>query len=187
MPAVELEIRRMQSGEVMVAQFPDAGAAAAWLCERPRFVEVLRLCTWLHPELEGRLRAVMRPLDDEERARRIVLEGEAEARRALRQREAYAAASEADNDPDRLMVIRWQRTRGLSLEDELDTRAIPDRVRQVVLEWIAERDAWVFERGEQVAAACLCVWPGPVPSGIESERIEPGGQFVTGRRDRQES
>lgn len=171
----------MLTGEVEVAQFSGPGAAAAWLCERPAFVEVLRLVTELDPELEGRLRAVMRPLDAEERDRRRALEGEAEARRAAAFLRSFGAG-ETDADPDRPMVVRWERAKGMMLEDEHDERPIPDVVRTAVLGWVAERDAWVRERGEHVAAACVSVWPGPVPSGLESQRVEPGGQFVTSKR-----
>jgi hypothetical protein len=181
MAQIELEIRKMLTGELAVAQFPGPGAAAAWLCERPPFVEVLRLVTTLDPELEGRLRAVMRPLDPDERDRRRVLEGEAEARRAAAFARSFAAAPE-DADPNRPMVVRWERAKGMALEDEHDDRPIPDVVRTAVLSWIAERDSWIRERGEHVAAACLSVWPGPVPSGLESQRVEPGAQFVTSKR-----
>ena len=51
-----------------------------------------------------------------------------------------------------------------------------------VLAWIAERDTWVEERGERVAAASVAVWPGPIPGGNASDRIPPGGTFVTGKR-----
>ena len=181
MAQIELEIRKMLTGEVAIAEFPGPGAAAAWLCERPAFVEVLRLVTRIDPELEARLRAVMRPLDADERDRRRALEGEAEARRAAAFVRSFAAAQE-DADPNRPMVVRWERAKGLSLEDEHDDRPIPDVVRTAVLTWVAERDSWVRERGEHVAAACLSVWPGPVPSGLESQRVEPGGQFVTSKR-----
>lgn len=182
MAKIELKIRRMEAAEVVVAEFPDTAAAEAWLKERPPFVEVLRMVTAVDPDVEARLRAAMRPLDDDERARQIELETEAEARRAEEINRLRAEAQPDATDPDRPMVVRFERARGMFLVDEGDDREIPGVVQEAVRAWIAERDSWVRDRGEQVAAASLTVWPGPVPSGSESDRIAPGGQFVTGSR-----
>ena len=43
--------------------------------------------------------------------------------------------------------------------------------------WVAERNSWVHRRGQYLVDAQLLVWPGPVPSGDEADRIEQGGQF----------
>ena len=43
--------------------------------------------------------------------------------------------------------------------------------------WVAERNTWVHRRGQYLVDAQLVVWPGPVPSGDEDDRIEQGGQF----------
>jgi hypothetical protein len=182
MATVELKIRRMETAEVLVAEFPDLDSALAWLVERPRFVEVLRMVTAVEPEVEARMRASMRPLDEDERARQLELEAEAEARRVEERRRRMAEAQPDADDPDRPMVIRFERARGLFQADDADGREIPAVVREAVLAWIGERDSWVRERGEHVAAASLTVWPGAIPGGNEADRIIPGGQFVTGTR-----
>ncbi len=182
MAKIEFRIRRLESGDVLVAEFPDVGAAAAWLVERPSMVEVQRMLTSVDPEVEERLRNAMRPLDEQERARMSELEAEADAQRFAKMAQAQQQVAPVSNDPNRQMVLRWERAKGLFLADESDDREIPEIVREAVLSWVAERDTWVRERGEQVAAASLSVWPAEVPSGHESERIIPGGQFVTGTR-----
>lgn len=182
MAKIEFSIRRLETNEVMVAEFPDVGAAAAWLVERPPFVEVLRMLTTVEPDVEARLRASMRPIDEKERERLGQLEAEDDAKRFEQMSRAQPQAEVVNNDPDRQMVIRWERVKGIFLADDTDTRDIPEVVREAVLSWVAERDTWVRGRGEQVAAASLTVWPNAVPSGHESERIVPGGQFVTGKR-----
>jgi len=179
MAKIELRIRRLDEGDVLVAEFPDEESAEAWLRERPPFVEVLRMETPVPVEIEARLRAAMRPLDERERGRQ-----DEHQRALLTQRTAEIRQVQLEEEesraPDRLMHLQWQRGRGLTLLDTSDQRTIPPIVYDAVQAWVAERDGWVADRGEQVVAATLSVWPVTVPSGRESERIEPGGKFVTG-------
>jgi hypothetical protein len=176
------KIRRMESGETQVAEFDSAEDARKWLQARPPFVEVLRMVTSVSPEVEEDLRGAMRPLDAQERARQMQLEAEVEARRAVEMSRLRGDAAAEDTDPDRVMAIRWERIKGMALADDNDDREIPDVVRDAVLAWVEERDSWVYDRGEHVAAASLAVWPAAVPGGSEADRVQPGGQFVTGKR-----
>jgi len=178
MAQIRLRIRQLQDGDVMVAEFPDEDVAEAWLRERPPFIEVLRMESAAPAEIEARLRAAMRPFDDEERGLQ-----DAHQQRLLAQRTAeLKGLMEPEPEPDagRLMHVRWDRVRGLSLDDSRDDRTIPPAVYAAVDAWVRERDSWVVDRGEQVVAASLSVWPAAVPSGRESDRIEPGAKFVTG-------
>lgn len=182
MAKIELRIRRLEEGDVLVAEFPDEDSAEAWLRERPPFVEVLRMETRVPTDVEERLRSAMRPLDDHERARQ-----DEHQRALLTQRTAEIQQVHVADDeslaPDRLMHLQWQRGRGLTLLDATDHRTIPPIVYDAVQAWVTERDGWVADRGEQVVAATLSVWPVTVPSGREAERIVPGGKFVTGAVD----
>lgn len=179
MSKLELEIRRVETGEVVVAQFENSAAAAKWLRERPPYVEVRRVVTSIEPDLEATLRAAMRPLEEPERQAILALEA-----KQLQRLEARRAAAEAalrgdrePDDPDRPMVVRWAKEKGMWLPDDSDDREIPDHVRQAVQGWIDERNSWVRDRNQHVATAIVTVNPGAV--GSESARIEPGGQFVT--------
>src|SRR5690606_31860489 len=112
MAKIELRIRRLDEGDVLVAEFPDEESAEAWLRERPPFVEVLRMETPVPVEIEARLRAAMRPLDERERGRQ-----DEHQRALLTQRTAEIRQVQLEEEesraPDRLMHLQWQRGRGL--------------------------------------------------------------------------
>lgn len=182
MSTIEFNIRNLETGEVVCAEFPDVEAAHAWLVERPAFTQVLRLVTPLAPEIEARLREAMRPLDEDERAVMLQAEEAVQAERFAEIARLQAANEAEPKDPNRPMTLRWTIGTGLTMSDGSDDREITDAARTAVLAWIAERDTWVEDRGERVAAASVSVWPGPVPGGNEADRIPPGGTFVTGSR-----
>lgn len=186
--AVQLKIRDMQTGQAQIAEFESIDDAVTWLGHRPRFVEVLGppQRSSIDPADEQRMRAVMRPLDDEERAavaeqdqRDAEALREALARQQARADEQIAALRERqrDADPHRPMHVIWERGQGCRNADPADPRQVNEVVRAAVEAWIAERNTWVHPRGQYVIDAQLVVWPGPVPSGDEADRIEPGGQF----------
>lgn len=187
--SVQLKIRRLKTGETLVAEFESLEDAETWLRERPAFVDVLGTVSELSPAEDGRLRLAMRPLDEEERAfaSKQDRDAEAAARAALEReqaaaKEAMAARAEAakNADPDRPMHVAWDREQGFSNADEADPRPVPEKVREAVKAWVAERDSWVHPRDQYVATANLVVWPGSIPGGgSEDERIHPGGQFTT--------
>jgi hypothetical protein len=184
-----LRLRDLESGELLVGEFDDRAAALAWLRARPRGIEVIGVASsGLGEDDEQELRAALRPLDDDERAKAHALD---EARiEALREQiaseqarfEAAVAAERAamtNADPDRPMTIAFDEHDGLALADPTDSREIPEVVRKAVLAWVAERNDWVHGRRQHVARAIVTVWPGPIPGGDESERCHPGGQFET--------
>lgn len=182
MSKIEFNIRDLKTGEVVCAEFPDLAAAEAWLVERPAFTQVLRLVTSLTPETEARLRDVMRPLDDKERAVMIEAEEAAKASHAAEIARLQEVKDTTPKDPNRPMTFQWTLATGLAVSDASDDREITDVARTAVLAWVAERDTWVEDRGQRVAAASVSVWPGPPPGGNEADRIVPGGTFVTGSR-----
>jgi hypothetical protein len=186
--ALQLKIRELRSGKAQIAEFERIEDAVTWLQTRPRFVEVLGppQRDSISPADEQRLRAAMRPLDDEERAamgdqdRR-----DAETLRAVMAKEQARAqaqiesmrAENRDADPNRPMQIAWAREHGCRNADPADPREVTELVRTAVDAWVAERNTWVHRRGQYLVDAQLVVWPGPVPSGDESDRIEQGGHF----------
>ncbi|MCB9716974.1 MAG: hypothetical protein H6712_24160 [Myxococcales bacterium] len=184
--AVELRLREIRTGETKVAEFATVAEAEAWLRQRPAFTEVLgpTRSSSIGAGDDDRLRAAMRPLDDEERAAKLALDQRAieEHEHALaRERAELELAEQArrealrDADPERPMTIAWERGQGLRHADPADERPIPDVVTQAVEAWVAERNQWIHPRRQTVASAELVVWPGPVPEG--EERVQPGGQF----------
>ena len=187
--AIQLKIRDVRTGDARVAEFESVGDAEAWLRERPRFMEVLGPPRqgMIAPADELRLREAMRPLDDDERmAQAQQDERNAEAiRKALlgeqeRMRKEMEARREAnrDADPDRPMVIAWERGKGLYNADPVDEREPTKAVHEAVKAWVAERDTWVHPRGQYVVSAQVVVWPGPLPKGVsEDERVQAGGKF----------
>lgn len=187
--AIELKIRDIRTGDAQVAEFESVAAAEQWLRERPRFVEVLgppRHGTIAAAD-EIRLREAIRPLDAEERMAQVQQdERNAEAiRKALageqeRMRKEVEARREAnrDADPDRPMVIAWERGKGLLNADPADDRTPTQAIHDAVKAWVAERNTWVHSRGQYVVSAQVVVWPGPLPKGTgEDERVQVGGKF----------
>jgi hypothetical protein len=186
MPKIMLKLEDMKKGDASNREFENEEATIAFLRERPRFTEVLGVVfEGLTPEQNARLKAAMRPLDDEERAASQALdkarERAAEAVRAEREKAALAAQAahrEAMKtaDPNRAMEIRYIYGNGLSIVDQADPRSISDEARDAVLAWVAERDEWVADRGQIVAEAKVTVWPGTLPKPT-SDRVQ-GGTFI---------
>ena len=186
--AVQLKIRDLQTGKAQIAEFERVDDAVTWLAERPRFVEVLGppQRSSIAAADEQRMRAAMRPLDDEERAavaaqdrRDAEALRDAMAREQARAQEQIEAFRERqrDADPNRQIHVVWERGKGCRNGDPADPREVNEVVRAAVEAWVAERDSWVHRRGQYLVDAQLLVWPGPVPGGDEGDRIEPGGQF----------
>jgi hypothetical protein len=183
---VQLKIRRMKSNRTLVAEFATLDDAEAWLRERPQFVDVIGTIGALADADDQRLRAALRPFDDEERAE-IAAQDQKLARAeqaalARAQLEAEAALAErraelADADPNRPMKVAWVRGVGCRNGDPADARDVTELARAAVLAWVRERDTWVHPRGQFIATADVVVWPGPIPGGDEDDRIQPGGQF----------
>jgi hypothetical protein len=185
--AIKLRIRNLQTRENGVVAFETEPEAALWLKDRPRLVEVLGVAgqTAIPMDLQERLRAILRPLDEDERlaARQLELEIEKEdleRQTEARKREIEAAQKHAEamrtGDPDRLMEIHWRFDTGMNPTDPVDPRVITDAAREAVLAWIAERNEWVAGRGQCVGECTLKVWPGKMPAGAE-ERVKEG-RFV---------
>ncbi len=181
MPKIVLLIRRLDTEEVLEAEFPDERECEAWLVERPDQVEVVKMLSKVEPELEARLRQAMRPLDLAETMRRDQLNAAklAEARAARQQAEPEAAEA-VDDDPNRAMVVRWSTDKGFYLADEHDHREIPQHVCDAMQAWIDERNTWVRDRNQYVSAAIATV---EVAASYEGDRVHPGGRFVTSERD----
>lgn len=186
MPKITLKLEDLKKGDTSNREFDDEEATLAFLRERPRFTDVLGVVfEGLTPEQNARLKAAMRPLDDEERAANDALgqsrQRAAEAVRAeqrKREEAALAAHREAMKtaDPNRAMEIRYIYGKGLSIVDQADPRSISDEARDAVLAWVAERDEWVADRGQIVAEAKVTVWPGNLPKPT-SDRVQ-GGTFI---------
>jgi hypothetical protein len=180
---VMLRIRDLRTAIVDDREFDSIEAARAWLVARPRYDQVLGVPTEGVPvEVSQELKALCRPLDDEERAAAGRLDEAAEAerarRRAEREREKEEAAREiaaemARADPARPMKVRWSYDGGF--ENVSDDRPVPDVAREAVLAWVRERDEWVEGRGQIVGEATVELWPGEVPAG--EPRIARGGTF----------
>jgi hypothetical protein len=188
MSKLDLRLRDLKSGEAVNAMFESEDDARTFLLDRPRFTQVLGVATHGLPEsIYKMLRAAVRPLDPEEEERRDALEQAAEdearhaeaierAREELELRAHREAMKRAD--PNRPMTIAWTRSDGMRIADPADPREITAIAREAVLGWIAEREAWVRDRGQVVGEAEVTVWPGVLPRGVaEDERVHPGGQF----------
>jgi hypothetical protein len=185
---VQLKIRDIKTGQAQIAEFEHLADAVTWLSERPRFVEVLGPTqqTSLSAAEERRLREAMRPLDDAERLAQVEqTKRDAEAVREqmageqARAREQLEAQRELNRnaDPNRQMHVVWERGKGCRNGDPTDEREVSGAARKAVEAWVAVRETWVHPRGQYVVDANLLVWPGPVPSGDDDDRIEAGGQF----------
>ncbi len=174
---IDLQIRHLKTGETSQQKFASREEAEAWLKNRPRFVDVLGVASHhIDRDVSLALRALKRPLDDEEKAlgaSQDKAREEALRRQAEEQRKATAAAADkhraamADADPNREMDIRWRFDSGMSPADGADPRAISDEVRAAVEAWIAERNEWVKGRGQVVGEAGVKVWPAVVPEGAQ--------------------
>jgi tRNA(Ser,Leu) C12 N-acetylase TAN1 len=180
---IMLKLENMNTGEPSLEEFTDEESTIAWLRERPRFTDVLGVVfEGLTREQNERLKATMRPLDDEERAAEKALvekrQQEVEAQRAVRAREdevAQAAhrAAQKDLNPNRSMEVRYRYDTGLSLTDRDDPREISEEVRAAVMAWVAERNEWVESRGQIVGEAKVTVFPAALPKP-GADRIQHG-------------
>lgn len=186
MPKLELRLCDLKTGDRSVKSFDDEAATLSWLKDRPRFTDVLGVATEdIDKETNARLRAAMRPLDDDELAAEKALEQayvkarlEREASEAA-ETSAQAKAHEeamATADPNRLMEVRWRYDGELGLVDKADKREVTPEAKEAILAWVRERDTWVESRGQVVGEARVHVYPGALPDGV-SERVE-GGSFV---------
>lgn len=186
MPKITLRLEDLKKGDTSFREFDSEEAVIAFLRERPQFTDVLGVVfEGLTPEQNERLKAAMRPLDDEERAANKALENtKARAREAAseerRKKEEAAAAAHRDAmknaDPNRSMEVRYQEGQELALTDPSDPREIPAEAREAVMAWVAERNEWVADRGQVVAEAKVTVWPGTLPKkGMD--RVQ-GGTFI---------
>ncbi len=190
MAKLEMKVRRLKTGETLVATLESFDDAVTWLGERPEYVEVLGVLSEdLTPAMDRALRAAMRPYTDEEH--QLIQEADRRAEAAIReqieresamaeQRRREHAEAMRQADPDRPMMLRWHHEEGLEISDPYDDREITEAAREAVDAWIAERNTWVADRGQKVIEAMVTVYPGPVPSGNEADRVQPGGQFIPG-------
>lgn len=180
---IMLKLEHMNTGDPSVQEFPDEEATIAWLQQRPRFTDVLGVVfEGLTKEQNARLKAAMRPYDDEEKAAEKALQDkrrqEAEAQREVREKAdaaAQAAHRQAQKNlsPDRPMEVRYRYDSGLSIVDRDDPREISDEVRAVVMAWVAERNEWVESRGQIVGEAKVTVLPGALPKP-GADRVQHG-------------
>ena len=184
---IKLRIRNLQPREPGVAAFETDAEALLWLKDRPRFVEVIGMAgqTSTPMEVQDRLRAAMRPLDDDERIAEREMElanekEELEREKASRAQEVELEAKRKEElrtaDPERLMEVRWRFDRDMFLTDPHDTRLITDEARAAIHAWIAERNEWVAGRGQTVGECTVKVWPGKIPTK-DGDRVKEG-KFV---------
>jgi hypothetical protein len=183
---VMLRVRDLNKNEGSVKEFESVEAALPWLKERPRFVEVLGVVfEGISHEDNMRLKAAMRPLDDEEHARMEALdelEALARAQRAVdKRREAeeqakLAQASAKAADPNRPMELRYRYDAdALAKTDQHDDRPITKEATDAVMAWVHERMEWVADRGQTVGEAKVIVYPNDVPA--KKSRVV-NGSFV---------
>ena len=173
MPKITLKLQDLKTGASSFHEVEDEDAAIAYLKDRPRFTDVLGVVfEGLTREQNARLRAAMRPLDDEEKIAEAAIAAadrkakeEAAALRRLEEEAARAAHRSAmkNADPDRPMELRYQYDIGLSPIDPADTRELSEEARAAIEAWLAERNDWVKDRNQVVADARLQVWPGKLP------------------------
>lgn len=173
MPKITLKLQDLNTGATSFHEVEDEAAAIAYLSARPRFTDVLGVVfEGLTREQNARLRAAMRPLDDDEKAAEAVLvaaaqkaKEEARAVRLMEEEAARAAHRSAlqNLDPDRVMEMRYRYDTGLAPIDPADTRVLSEEARAAVEAWLAERNEWVKDRNQVVGDARLAVWPGKLP------------------------
>ncbi len=176
MAKLELKIRRLETDEVLVAEFDGIDDALTWLAQRPPLVEVVRVVSEIDEATETKLRQAMRPFDDDERdfLNKKDFEREMDRRQELRRLQAEAtgtSTASGSGDAARPMALMFVRGQGLTKTDADDDRDIPEAARRVIDHWLRERDGWLHERRQHLAKATFSVWPASVPSGSESDRI----------------
>ena len=186
MAPIDLRLRNLENGELLLASFDNEVDAGLWLHDRPPMMEVLGVIAQSDDAaIHAALRRAVRDLDDAERAVVERLDAEAERayaerkadeeRRADEERAAYLETMRTA-DPARPMQVAWSLAGGFAPVDPMDPRDITDDVRAAVLAWVRERDGWVADRGLVVGEATVTVWPLAVPDG--ESRVHRGGQFV---------
>ncbi len=186
MAQLDLRLRNLETGELLIASFESEQDVAAWLVDRPPFMEVLGLKTDIEdPTIHERLKAMVRPFDAAELEQLAAIEErEQQARTEMQQAELLRAKQEEEArrvalraaDPNRVMKVYWSQKGGVEHEDRADERAITDEAREAVLAWVAERNEWVADRGQIVAEAKVWVWPAKLPKPT-SDRVQ-GGTFI---------
>jgi hypothetical protein len=185
MPKITLKLQDLKTGASSFHEVADEEAAIAYLQARPPFTDVLGVVfEGLTREQNAKLRAAMRPLDDEEKAAEAAIAAaahkaadEARALRAVEEEAARAAHRSAmkNADPNRVMEMRYRYDAGVAPIDPADTRELSDEARAAIEAWLAERNEWVKERNQVVGDARLTVWPGKLPKpGID--RVQ--GTFI---------
>lgn len=185
----EIKVRNLETDETLIATLDSYEDALVWLQERPHLMEVVTVLSDVSPKQMRELKEAMRPYDDDEKSHMSSRASEAiEAVRRVREaEEARAAADEKlareaakHADPNRPMKVRWSMETGFSNNDAFDDRALTPVAEKAILEWVAERNGWVADRGQIVAEAEVEVYPNEVPEG--ESRILRGGQFTPRHR-----
>jgi hypothetical protein len=169
----------------MTAEFQTVDDCVDWLAARPQFVDVLGPTNEdLSPEGDKLLRAALRPYDAEEKAlikaaqikpEDLVAQATAAVTEQMRQAQQAEQERLSKLGPDDPMVVRWEKDGKIVNAEPLDKRPVPACVVEAVTEWVAERNSWVKERGQNVIAAQVTAWPGTIPRG--EARVQRGGQF----------
>lgn len=189
MPAMSkltLKLQNLNSGETSFHELESEEAAIVFLKNRPRFVDILGVVfEGLTPEQNNRLKAAMRPLEEDELAAEKKLEdAKAKAKaaaEAAREREAMESmkahqASMKNLGPDAPMEVRYRYDVGIVPVDPADTRVLSEELRGLIMAWVAERNEWVESRNQVVGEAKLTVYPGALPRpGMD--RVQ-GGSFI---------
>lgn len=183
MSKITLKLKDLKQGETSFREFEGEEETIAFLRERPRFTDVMGVAfEGLTSEQNERLKAALRPLDEEERAAEAKLaeasaKAAAVAQAARRKEEEAARAAHRESlkgaDPNRPMAVRYRYDTGLDLVDADDPREITSEAREAVLAWVAERNEWVESRGQIVGEAKVTVWPGPLPKP-GADRVQMG-------------
>lgn len=173
MSKITLKLRDLMKGDTSFQELATEEAAIAYLRERPRFTEVLGVVfEGLTPEQNQRLKAAMRPLDDDEEAAEEALAEKArraaEAAEEARAKEAEVAAAahrEAMKtaDPNRKMEVRYRYDGSIAPVDAEDKREISAETHEAIMAWVAERNEWVESRNQVVGEAKLTIWPAALP------------------------
>jgi hypothetical protein len=183
MPKVTLRLRGLEDGEGKTTEQGSIEEAITWLEKRPRFVEVLGVVfEGISREDNDRMKAAMRPLDDEEREKvRLLDEKDAEAREKAaeaRRRETEAAAIRMREEaktasPNRPMELRYRFDEAeLAKTDQYDDREVSEAAKAAVRAWVEERQEWVKDRGQTIGEAKVTVYPNEVPA--KKDRVIQG-------------